>query len=212
MIVEEYINVNIPIRFKFRINNWDKEILSSIPSEYKKALYLNLENKVVLDIGAHIGGFSKLISVMNPKAIIHAYEPDIDSFSLLKDNLGNNANCILHNVGVSGKELSGKLWRKKVNTDPAMYEVIWTDKVPESETETIPCLPINNILNQFHEIGLMKIDCEGSELSFLPCITKDNINKIHGIVGEIHTSEKALHNCNLTQNNAGLIKGFFYQS
>ena len=121
------ITVNIPLSFKVRENNWDSEILSAIYREYKRALSLNLkEESIIIDIGAHIGGFSKQAAFIYPQAEIHAYEPDPENFSLLKENLSDNKNCILYNVGVSGQELTGKLWKKKPETDPAMYEIVWS--------------------------------------------------------------------------------------
>ena len=42
--------------------------------------------RIIVDIGAHVGMFSKLCSLAFPEAVIYAYEPNPDSFKWLKQN------------------------------------------------------------------------------------------------------------------------------
>ena len=42
--------------------------------------------RLIVDIGAHVGMFSKLCSLAFPEAVIYAYEPNPGSFKWLKQN------------------------------------------------------------------------------------------------------------------------------
>ena len=57
----------------------------------------------IIDVGAHIGLFSLYASVLNPDVPIFAFEPDIDNFLLLKENLklNNVKNVKAKNLAVS---------------------------------------------------------------------------------------------------------------
>jgi len=195
-----------PLAFNVRKYRWDAEILSSIFKEYRHAFSLNLKDSIIIDVGAHIGGFSKIASIIYPQAKIYSYEPDPENFFLLKKNLSKTRNCTLYNVGVSGKEKSGKLQRHLL--DPAMYKVVWTNEKTNNCLD-VPCIPINEILDRFNEIGILKLDCEGSELSFLPHITKKNKEKIQYLTGEVHPREKSVYGNKSHHEDAELIREFF---
>jgi FkbM family methyltransferase len=188
------------VQFKVRKNTWDEEVVTMIESEYRRSFGLPIDGLPIIDIGAHVGGFCKLASIAYPSSEIHCFEPDYDSFSLLRENIAGTK-CVPCNKGISGDKILGKLVK---GIEPCTNRTIWED-IPEkgwwcSNLDTIKCVPINDVLDQFAEIGLLKMDCEGAELIFLPHLSETNRKKIRFIVGEIHPDKN---------NNAERIRQLF---
>ena len=209
---------NFIVHYKTRSFTWDSIVVNEILDEYSKCLELSIDGLPIIDLGAHIGGFSKLASTIYPNSKIYAYEPDIQSYNLLQENMVGINNFISYNKAVSGEETVGFLW-KKLNTnskatragysDPAMYEVLWDTEKNKEDGVVVECVPINSIFNSLKEVGLIKIDCEGSELTFLKYLSQENKNKIKYIVGEVHPSEKIIQNCDSKHSDGEIIRDFF---
>jgi len=65
------------------------------------------DNDVVLDVGAHVGFYSMLSSVLiGEKGCVHSFEPTPWTFKLLKQNTEKLSNVILNNNAVSDKKES----------------------------------------------------------------------------------------------------------
>lgn len=61
------------------------------------------QDGVALDVGAHAGQFSKLLSKMAPQGVVHAFEPSAYARSILAPALRLNriSNVVVHPVGLS---------------------------------------------------------------------------------------------------------------
>lgn len=57
---------------------------------------------LILDIGAHCGSHTVLYKSLNPSAVIHAFEPQIELFKILKRNVEENglSDVYVHNEAV----------------------------------------------------------------------------------------------------------------
>ena len=62
------------------------------------------ESPVVLDVGAHIGTFTRHVLGKKPNATVYAFEPDMESFSILNKNLSYFENGIALQKGVLGRK------------------------------------------------------------------------------------------------------------
>lgn len=139
------------------------------------------ERDVVIDIGAHIGGFSILAAKKG--AFVHSYEPDPDNYELLKINIALNKleNLITpKNYAVMDYNGISKLYRCPTNFGghSLFYNkarVLEIDvNVLKFEDEKIPT------------IDFLKLDCEGGEE---PIILNSNLGNVRQIVMEYHKCE-----------------------
>ncbi len=130
----------------------------------------NLSNLVILDVGANVGHWSRLVSAYFPSADIYAFEPSKETFSELESNLSDNKNIKVFNFGLgetnstevlySDEALSGKASLTKRNLK---HFNINFDK-----TENITIKRLDSFLGEFSIVpNLLKIDVEGHELSVL---------------------------------------------
>lgn len=199
-----------------RHNTSDIDIYTDV---YKNNEYNLLEsfNKddLLIDIGAHIGYFSLLAyDKYNIKNII-CYEPDLDNFNSLKENLKNIANIELHNKAIwrsDGQHVSLDLSKYDVNNgrpNTASCSVILN-----SNKHTVPCIGLDSVLdtlNKNYNKIIIKLDCEGSEYPIL--FTSKLLNKINSIYIECHdldniSLEKSFLVDNITNYNFNSIKLF----
>ena len=75
----------------YRIDTIDAQMINDCLYHYKN---VSFENKIILDLGANIGGFTYMALRNNCKQII-AIEPDKYNFDLLKLNINDNKAILL---------------------------------------------------------------------------------------------------------------------
>lgn len=120
------------------------------------------KESVVLDVGSYIGNhviyYSKIIGV---KKVI-AFEPTINSFNILQENIKNNniRNVECNNIAVLSKTGYAKCnIRKKIN--PATNQWYNGDNIGNC----VPSVILSNFVKE--KIDFIKIDVEGMELEVL---------------------------------------------
>lgn len=119
-------------------------------------IYKSQKPKVIVDIGANIGVFSKLCSLLFPGADIYAYEPNPAAFEWL---CRNAAGTRIHCFNCAVREEGGAA---KIDT---FIDSTLTRITPNGNTE-VQCTGADQVAERL-SIDLMKIDCEGSEWSIL---------------------------------------------
>jgi FkbM family methyltransferase len=173
--------INDSSDFIFR-NNWDKTLYDEVYTNNEYELSDLNSDDVIIDIGCHIGSFTKL-AFDKGSTKVYSYEADINNYDISKENL-KNYNSNIFNLAV---------WRSDVNEDYISFLLdtnqdntgIGTVMV-ESETK-IKTISLDDILSQFDKVKFMKIDVEGSEYPIL--FTSKQITKVEEIVGEFHEYE-----------------------
>jgi FkbM family methyltransferase len=171
------------VRPRTRNGTWDKLIFEQVMrGEYGP---IDFKDKVVVDVGAHIGAFSTLAARSGAK-LVHAYEPNEENYKLL-----------VHNTTVYGVEAyEGAVWR----SDGEALCVYWNGSeesentgggfVEEADLESrrpgrIPAYRFDGVIERAGgHIDVLKLDCEGSEYPIL--YTSKMLDKVSLIVGEFH--------------------------
>jgi FkbM family methyltransferase len=158
-----------------------------VKDQYRLSGLSGLPLGVVVDVGAHIGCFSRAALVLHSATRIEAYEPDADNFAWLTKNLRTalrekRARC--HQAAVSGHAAKGGLHRSGTNS--GAHRAVLSQTL--GEDLPIEIRGINETLDSIPEerIGVVKLDCEGSEYSILATARSEQLSRIDLILMELH--------------------------
>jgi len=149
------------------------------------------KSEIVVDIGAHIGAFSRLWHERNPNARIFSVECCEDIMPQLESNISSFATIIpvactykKHDLYlINSKETTGgNMVVKKSEYDEANNQYV---KVPNP----VQKITLHEIMKKYKlsKIDVLKLDCEGSEFDILE---NAPLNKIGFIYCESHDSAK----------------------
>lgn len=147
------------------------------------------DSDVVVDIGAHIGGFSLYAANFAKHGRIVSFEPMPDHFRLCKYNLSNNniRNAEVLNLGIAGKVSDRKLYLSYADL---MHSIIPNqDKITlTGKTVLIHCLDLNMAFNIYGigKCNFLKMDCEGAEFEIVDSVEPKTWQKIDKIIVEYH--------------------------
>lgn len=126
------------------------------------------ENKIIFDIGANIGYYSILCSLLDNRSKIHAFEPLKFNYEIIEKSITHNniKNIILNKYCIGDKD-NEKLYLsfdENNNSLKTNYNVGGTSVVKKSNTETFG-LTIDTYIknNNIEEVFLTKVDIEGYE-------------------------------------------------
>jgi FkbM family methyltransferase len=160
-----------------------KDVLLNRVYEYLLDFELtNFNGEVIIDAGAHVGLFSLIASVFAKKVI--SIEPHPVNFNLLKINkiINNVENMVL--VGRA-------LWYEKVPLN--LYEGNHTGSSSITQTKDnvesylVRAVTLEEIIDRFGEIGLLKMDIEGGEFEVFNNVRKNVLDGIKCMSIEVHT-------------------------
>lgn len=167
------------------VNDIDKE------DAYRLSrLDIQPKDELVIDVGAHIGVFASVYHRLNPLARIICVEACPENLEALRANVGSFAKVIhaactyetgdvglLNAVYSDCRSTGGSM---VVNADKlthgAKHGEYWHDARP------LPKVTLEE-LSGGEPIGLLKLDCEGSEFSILQ---NADLSKLRTIIGEFH--------------------------
>jgi FkbM family methyltransferase len=116
--------------------------------------------KVIVDIGAHVGEYTLMASLMWPGATVHAYEPCPDACEVLRENMKDRPNVVVHPCAVSGK--AGKQHLHYSGFGSVCHSLN-ADTLPDPTGKSIEveCVGAGDIAALAPDI--LKVDCEGAE-------------------------------------------------
>lgn len=134
--------------------------------------YIKCPAPVLLDVGANVGKYTLSLSREFPDAKIISFEPNKNTFEILKQNVKGKAECI--NAGLGSEVKTGKIYTYSDNITSS-HASIYSDVFEVfHEAENIVGIDFEMItIDSFcaqrgiEDIDLLKIDTEGNELDVL---------------------------------------------
>ncbi|MCW3078125.1 MAG: hypothetical protein JWO32_2734 [Bacteroidetes bacterium] len=116
---------------------------------------------IVLDIGANIGFYAKILSELTgPNGKVHCFEPDITNFTHLQNYCRHLKNVILNNKAAGPKTERLKIYTsKELNVDHRTYK----PEVYENEFE-IDAISMDDYMGYNTKVNFIKIDIQGFEM------------------------------------------------
>lgn len=142
------------------------------------------KNTLIIDVGAHIGGFSIVAGAKNGKAKIYAFEPFLENFKMLQKNieLNNLVNITPHRQAVASGIDTRKLYLDRINTSAHSLNK------KNKKSVDVPCTTLDNIFleNNIKYCDLLKMDCEGAEYEIISSASAETLKKINKIIMEYH--------------------------
>lgn len=109
-----------------------------------------------LDIGANIGNHSLYFASFFSK--VYSFEPNPDTYDLLKINAKNHKNITTYNYGFG--EEDGSFFLQENSTNIGGSYIVDSEN---KETVEIKILKLNSFINEVSDVVFIKIDVEGFE-------------------------------------------------
>jgi len=180
------------------ILNFESDIVSGEAS-FMKSFLKNRTNSVVVDVGANVGNYSKLVLDMNKSVTVYAFEPHPKTFAKLCDAI-RNENFHPINSAVSNIEGSLQLYDYEGN-DGSQHASLYKDVIEnihhaKSIVHKVRVCRLSEFArsNNIQKIDLLKIDTEGNEMNVLRGITEfiqsGKIEAIHFELNEMNVSSR----------------------
>lgn len=161
-----------------------KAFLHSVDEIFKNDIYLFETTKhspVILDCGANIGLSVLYFYRLFPNAIIHAFEPDPEIFSILERNMKeycSNSNVFLYQKAV---------WKEQTTLDfyseGGLGGSNVLDSLNKKQLIQVETIDLKNFLTK--QIDFLKIDIEGAENTVFFDIV-DCLDRVENIFLEYH--------------------------
>lgn len=138
----------------------------------------------IVDVGANIGIFALHASTLFPHAKIFACEPSHLSSINLKNNLRQlNVSTQPYAVGATTRKVL-----LKYEKDLSACSVLSEAGVSFPDSQECEMLSLDDVAAKIGApIGLLKLDCEGSEYEIMQT---SSLERVRYIVGELHTCQK----------------------
>lgn len=149
----------------------------------------DLRSSVVIDVGACIGVFSIFVSAVH-LCKAYALEMDSSNFSLLEKNIAlNNDNCdvVCHNKAITSQ--NGIV--KYIHGYDMVGSRVVDKHIMNEEFRTITSTTLKNFLDSegIRNVGLLKMDCEGSEYEIIIGLENSVLERIEKISFEYHLTK-----------------------
>jgi FkbM family methyltransferase len=175
-------------QFKFRPGTNDVNIFNDASDkDYRLPDIIN-PGDVIVDIGAHIGGF--IYGCLKRGATnIYAYEAMEENYNIARHNFEDEIKkgiVKLYNVAVWRSDIpKTTLHNSGYHKNIAFQNTGISNVFGDTNTgATIETISLDEIINSVGKIKLLKIDCEGSEYPILLTCTK--LSLVEYICGEYH--------------------------
>jgi FkbM family methyltransferase len=159
-------------------NSWDKDIFKECFISNDYGVTQLDENDVVIDLGAHIGSFSRMCYNYGSRRI-YGFEADTINFEFYEKNKREGMTCV-----------NKAVWRSDIDVETLKFDSNIVDANTGmgtffgEGTIEVQCVKLDDVLEKFNTVRVIKIDVEGSEYPIL--YTSKKLDKVKEIVGEFH--------------------------
>lgn len=142
-----------------------------------------------LDVGAHVGAFSCLMTRLLPAVTIECIEPSPVTARYLRDNLSRNG--VADRVTVSETALSaesGSSVMEDQGDASALNGLVRAGDTPSPTAVHVATRSFDDVVAESrHPIGFVKIDCEGAEYDLVLASRPESWKSVERIVLEYHS-------------------------
>jgi FkbM family methyltransferase len=125
--------------------------------------------RIILDVGANVGNYAKLVMLTNPKSQLYCFEPVQSTFNLLKENL-NTAKDQIHfvNQGLYSANTTLEINIYPGNEHASVFNIKGIVDRP-IRTENIDMISLDSFLSneKIEYVDFVKLDLEGAEMQAL---------------------------------------------
>ncbi len=180
------------LTFFVRKTIWDIFVLNEIvvKKEYSILEKDNSSPKTIIDVGAHIGGFSVFFAKKFAAAKIFCVEPMPKNFELLKKNIKENnlsKRVFPINAAVVGKKSKETVELFLCEGNPACNSLDKDYSVKGSKSIPVKAISFSEIFskNKISSCDILKLDCENMELDIIKN-SKKEFQKIKSVILEYH--------------------------
>lgn len=131
---------------------------------------------ICVDFGANIGSVSTELAQSG--ATVHAFEPDPETFTILKENLSQFENVILYQAAIGKDSRMVTLRKEKQNArgtkDVSLgSSVVFDSRRMETTGESVNQIGIVDFIESLGQhIRLVKVDIEGAEFELLDALLR----------------------------------------
>jgi FkbM family methyltransferase len=175
------IKLNSRNNFWYRPGTFDLNSIRECRDNYSE---IDTAGKVVLDLGANIGGFARMALQKGAKQVI-ALEPCPCNFQLLEINVPNSFNI---NAAVSEEDSKDVVFHYAGSKRNSVSSSTMLRRNASGITISVPGLSFSGLLEKYKP-EILKIDIEGKEYDILDSIQK--IPDFVEVVGiEFHNTRK----------------------
>lgn len=179
--------------FGFKIEAFDYDTIRFLFEEifYKNEYFIKLDNRppIIFDCGANIGMATIYFKWLYPDSIIYAFEPDKQTFKILKKNVLNNKLKNVHLFNVALGKKNGVITFFNDSNHPGSLLMSSKRARMLSNKITVKSLSLSSFVRSenIDSIDLVKMDIEGSETEVLCDLDKHNyLKNVERIVLEYH--------------------------
>lgn len=207
------------IPFYIRNGTVDPNVLDEVivGDPYKLNAIKLRERPNIVDVGAHIGAFTKLCAWKWPHGKLYAYEANPRNWEVLDMNLADiKEKTVIYKGALVGKEPTNK--RLVIREEEAAritggWGIIYEQEEYEPEAG-VAFEPIENffyvseLFPVLDKVDILKLDCEGSEFSIIQEMTEEELYKVDYLVAEIHCGALPHHSITWADFRAKILKQF----
>ena len=177
-------------QFWIRVNSSDVLVIWEI---WKAKVYDDVRipigaEDVVVDIGAHIGGFAVRAARLAHRGRVYAYEPFSKNYALLIENrqLNGLENLHIENRAVSDRR--GKMPLYMPGDNGALGSLM---QDTSSSMEMVQATTLSDIITEhgIEQIDYLKVDVEGAEYDILFNCPQETFARVRRVVMEYHDFE-----------------------
>ena len=184
------------IKFKLRKGVWDSGII--IESWWLDEYLRWFKKKgagglVAIDVGAHLGAFSLLLTSRFQEINVFAFEPEPNNFSLLENNIKMNKlkKKIIPSRLALAENDGGKLTLSFHPDNRGMHSAFIKNKENSASFEA-KTISLEKIFKQHHisHCNILKMDCEGCEYQVLLSAPGGLLKRVRYLALEYHQNGK----------------------
>lgn len=140
-------------------------------------------SKLMIDLGANIGSVSLYAVSLDPEVKVIAYEPQLDNYNLLLENI--ELNGATDRITVVKKAVSNTRGTLGISNDLGNSHL-----TKDKAAEQVELITLEDVLDGIEECDVLKIDVEGAEYEIITGASDETLNKIRYLTLEFSNTTK----------------------